>query len=196
VDFLNYRQTTLMRMAEELTDAEKDPVYDGIGMVVSRRTIDFHWYLHSLNIKSFVSGPAPKVREMLAAQPAAVLIPSYRTDWLPKEDHDFIRSRYVPLADDFWVLGKELPAGGGEVEIFRPGRYWIAPPQGSDSADGAIGTVDGVALTTQPVELKTGIHRIATASECRLRVLWVGPKMARINPIGGRDHRLLFVNWY
>jgi hypothetical protein len=71
------------------------------------------------------------VADMLAAKPAAVIMPNYRTDWLRKEDHEFIREHYVPLADDFWVLGKMLPAGGGSFEIIHPGRYQITPKEAS-----------------------------------------------------------------
>ena len=49
------------------------------------------------------------MREMLAVRPAAVVIPNYRTDRLPDEDHAFIGERYVSLSDDFWALGKVLP---------------------------------------------------------------------------------------
>ncbi len=195
LEFRNYRQTTLMHFAEELTDPEKDPVYDGIGMVVTRPSINFHWYLHSLNIRDFINGSVPSVREMLAARPAAVLIPNYRMDWLTKEDHDFIQSRYVPLTDDLWVLGKELPAGGGDIEIVHSGRYTIAPAQASNASE-SVGTLDGVPFTCQPITLNTGIHRIETTPDRRLRVLWAGPRLAQINPLGNRDHHLLFVNWY
>jgi len=115
LDYTNFRQTVLMGRAEDFTDPVKDPVYDAMGMVPTRPSIHFQWYLHSLNIQSFIKGPGPRVREMLAARPAAVFIPNYRTDGLPEEDHAFIRGRYVSLADDFWVLGKVLPAGGGAV---------------------------------------------------------------------------------
>src|SRR5262249_28866552 len=129
------------------TDPEKDRVYDAVGMVPTRRSIDFHWFLHSLNIQQFVNGPGPRVREMLAARPAAVFIPNYRTDWLPKEDHDFIAKRYVAISDDFWVLGKVLPAGGGSFEIVHPGRYRVSSLAGSDLA----GTyLDGWEATMAP----------------------------------------------
>ena len=36
----NSRQTCLMRLAEDLTDPAKDPVFDGVGMVLTRPTID------------------------------------------------------------------------------------------------------------------------------------------------------------
>ena len=192
-DYPNYRQTAFMRLAEDLTDPEKDPVYDGIGMVPTRRSIHFNWYLHSLNIRSFLNGSAPKVCEMLAARPAAVLIQSYRTDWLTKEDHEFIQSRYVPLADDFWVLGKELPAGGGEVEIIHPGRYRIVPLK---TASNAVCSVDGMASAERPVELATGIHRIETGSSQKLMIIWVGPKLDQVPMIGAGDHHKLFVNGY
>ncbi len=211
-DFANLRQERLMNLAEDLTDPRSDPVYDGIGMVPTRSTIGFNWYLHSLNIQSFTTGPGPRVRDMLAARPAAVIIPSYRTDWLPKEDHAFIRKHYVPLADDFWVLGSILPAGGGTFEISHPGRYRISTVQGSDldgtyqndfagvfvpEQDGSLaGTMDGKPLTQAPVELSIGTHRIECASNCQPAVVWMGPRLQRVHRIGPGDHRFLFVNWY
>ena len=63
LDWPNTRQETLMRLAESLTDPEKDPVYDGVGMVPTRPRIHYWWFLHSLNIQSFVKGPGPQVRE-------------------------------------------------------------------------------------------------------------------------------------
>ena len=43
-----------MRLAEDLTSPRGDPVYDGIGMVPTRPSINYHWFLHSLNVKSLV----------------------------------------------------------------------------------------------------------------------------------------------
>jgi hypothetical protein len=149
---------------------------------------------------------------MLAARPAAVFIQSYRTDWLPKEDHDFIRERYVALADDFWVLGKVLPVGGGTFQIFHPGRYRISSLQDSDAAEGCLGgpgrspapsdeasftaTLDGLPVSSRPVVLTVGMHRIECKSDCPLAVVWVGPKRERIGRLSQSDHRLLFANWY
>ncbi len=208
----NLRQEQVMALAEDLTDPLKDPVYDGIGMVLTRPSIHFQWYLHSLNIRSFVKGSGPRVREMLAARPAAVFIPSYRTDWLPEEDHAFIRQHYVHLADDFWVLGKVLPAGGGSFEIDHPGRYRVSALNGSDltgtypegfeslmapKEDGKLsGTLDGALLSGQVVTLTVGSHRIETASDCQPAVVWVGPHLDRLPRIGPGDHQRLFVNWY
>jgi hypothetical protein len=212
LDWPNTRQQDLMRLAEDVTDPEKDPVYDGVGMVPTRPRIHYWWFLHSLNIQSFVKGPGSRVREMLAARPAAVFIPNYRTDWLPEEDHAFVRERYVPLADDFWVLGKVLPAGGGTFEIVHPGHYRISSLQESDLAETCrvsvaqlpvrldegsfTATLDGAPVSSRPVELTVGTHRIQSKPDCQPAVVWVGPNRDRVGRLSQSDHRLLFVNWY
>jgi hypothetical protein len=201
-----------MTLTEDLTDPACDPVYDGIGMVPTRSAVCFHWYLHSLNINTFLDGTGPHVSDILASRPAAVFIPSYRTDWLSDRDHDFVRERYVSLADDFWVLGKVLPTGGGSFEIFHPGRYRISTLKGSDLAgtyelgikglmtpeDGGklAATIDGVGLADRPVQLAAGIHRVECAANCQPAVVWVGPRLNRVHRIGPGDHRVLFYNWY
>jgi hypothetical protein len=216
LEWPNHRQENFMRLAEQLTDPAKDLVYDGIGMVPTRRSIDFQWFLHSLNIRDFRRGGELRVREMLAEQPAAVIIQSYRTSWLPEEDHEFIRERYVPLADDFWVLGKILPPGAGEFEIHHPGRYHIAPKEASNLAGtyeytlaalkeargkkaiepDFVATLDGVPLTNRTVELTVGVHRLETAADVIPTVVWAGPKLKQASRVSDSSDRKLFVNWY
>ena len=201
-----------MTLAEDLTEPCHDRVYDGVGMVPTRRSVHFQWYLHSLNIDKFLDGSFASVREMLCARPPSVFIPSYRTDWLGEDDNEFIKDRYVPLADDFWVLGKVLPEGGGTFEIFHPGRYRISTLKGSDLKDtyelGVKGvmipedpgtltaTLDGEPLCDKPVQLTVGVHRLECSSNCQPAVVWMGPKLNRVHRIGPGDHRALFVNWY
>jgi hypothetical protein len=207
----NSRQRQLMCLAEDLTDPDRDPVYDGIGMVPTRPSIDHQWYIHSLNMGLF-KAPGRRVQDLLATNPAVVFIPSYRTDWLPQADHDFIDKRYVPLADDFWVLGTVLPAGGGTFEIVHSGRYRISSLANSDIAapsgetpDGSKreensgtfgGTIDGAPLPAGPVELTAGSHHIETSGKARPAIVWIGPNLDRIGEIGAGNHRFLFVNWY
>ena len=211
-DWPNSRQTRLMRLAEDLTDPAKDPLFDGIGMVLTRPVIDPRSLLHSLAFESLIKGSGPQVRDMLAARPAAVVIPNYRTDWLPTADQDAIRERYVALADDFMVLGKVLPAGGGTFQTFHPGRYRISSLEQSDLAEACPGgsgrlpapsdkagftaTLDGVPVSIGPVDLTVGSHRIVSKPGCQPAVVWAGPKLDRAGRLSQSDHRLLFANWY
>ena len=203
VYYPNSRQKQLMRLAEQMTDPDKDPVYDGIGMVPTRRSADFYWYLHSLAAQRVNTG----IRDFLQVRPAAVFIRSYRTDWLPEADNQFIDSRYVRLSDEFEVLGMLLPAGGGSFEIFHAGRYCIVPassldPRGhaSDSGNGATETIagflDGIKLSNQPVEFTVGKHQLQTSSNATLAVVWVGPTLNSVPYLTPGDHRFLFQNWY
>jgi hypothetical protein len=211
----NFRQEQLMSLTEDLTDPQRDTFFDGIGMVPTRNLCDVRTFIHGQNLKSLVAGPGPHVRDMLAANPPSVVILSYRTDWLPKEDHEFINQRYVPLAGDFMVLGTLLPPGGGSFEVYHAGRYHITSAAGSNIVGTypepknwkeafaqpqeelpLAGTLDGVPLNGRPIELAVGTHRIACAPDQKAAVAWVGPHLEKIARIPEGDHRFLFVNWY
>jgi hypothetical protein len=206
----NARQIELMRAAEQLTDDVTDPVYDGVGMVPTRPSVHPQWMLHTLNIQSFLQGPGPSVREMLARKPAAVIIPNYRTDWLSSQDHAFIRQRYVTLADDFLLLGTIVPTGQHSFEIFHAGRYRILA-LGSDRVDRAtLGidrrsfersgsaqpTIDGQHVADGSVELSLGIHRLHASKTEAYAIVWLGPRLRELPELKNADHRRLFVNWY
>ena len=212
VDWTNSRQVGLMTLAEDLTDPVKDPVFDGVFLVSTRPIIHPGSFLHSLTVQSLLQKDGNHVADMLAARPAAVIMSNYRTDWLRKADHDYIGQHYVPLADDFWVLGKMLQPGGGDFEIIHPGRYQITPKEASGilgtvktnslgliilpAKTNCVATLDGVPLAGKPVELTVGKHRIETAADCQPAVVWVGPRLERLHPIDDSDHLRLFVNWY
>jgi hypothetical protein len=208
LNWSNGRQIGLMTLAERLTDPIKNKIYDGVGLVVTR-PMNPRWFLHSF---SYVDKSGPKLRKLLTVQPATVIIPNYRTDWLSDKDHAFIRERYVPMADDFWVLGHVLPAGGGEFKIYQKGRYRISSLKGSDIegtyptgyagfmtplVKGEItGTLDGKPLSTQQVELNVGAHYLRCPTNIQPAVVWIGPHMNRIGRVGVGNHDKLFVNWY
>ena len=113
------------------------------------------------------------------------------------------------------VLGNLLPAGGGTFEVYHAGRYRITSAEGSNiigtypepttikeavatpkEVPPLVGTVDGVPLNGQPVELSVGTHRIDCGADHKAAVAWVGPHLKELpRPPGGNRH-LLFVNWY
>jgi hypothetical protein len=180
--------------------------------VPTRPVIDSRAFLHGQNMETYLRGSGPRLRDLLAAHPAAVIIPNYRTDWLEDGDHTFIREHYVSLADDFLVLGKVLAPGGGSFAILHPGRYRIATYRASDLAgtyaDGlkgllsppeegkVAGRLDGTELTQQAVELAAGTHRLECPPDCQPTVVWLGPRLDRPGKLAQADHQLLFVNWY
>jgi hypothetical protein len=200
---LNFRQERLMRLAEDLTDATHDGVYNAVGMIPTRSL----W----LNLNGVNHGPGPTLPDLLTVSPPSVIIPNYGSDGLPVSDKNQIREKYVSLADDFLVMGKVLPAGGGSFEIHHAGRYRISTLKGSDVAgtyklglEGAVapedagtltGTLDGAPLTNRPVQLAAGPHRIDCAPDTQAVVVWVGPRLDRIHRIGPGDPRLLFYSW-
>lgn len=208
LDWQNGRQNALMALAEDITTPVEDKIYDGVGMTITRPT-NPNWLLHTF---TFVNQSEIPLRKLLTKEPAAVIIPNYRTDWLSEDDHAFIRSRYVPFADDFWVLGETLPAGGGEFQIYKKGHYWISTLEGSDIKgtypagvaglftnwdDGKItAMLDGESLTNQRVELNVGAHHLQCPSNCQPAIVWIGPERSRIPRMGDREHQRLFVNWY
>ena len=210
--FTNYHQEARMRLAEGLTDPARDAIYDGVGMISCRPAVGFGWVLPNVAQHDTGMTEGARWKGLLATQPPAAILPNYRTDQLPAECHTYIKEHYVPLSDDFWVLGKVLPAGGGRFDIAHGGRYRIASLKGSDLAgtypaglagllapqeEGSLtGTLDGLPLSNRPVELKAGAHTIATKADERPTVVWVGSKQDRLGRLGESDHRFLFIKWY
>lgn len=196
LDWPNDRQVRLMRAAEALTDPARDPVYDGTGMVPTRESIGYQWILHSLGMQAMLDGKVPSVAEMLRQKPAPALIRNYRSDWLPESDQRFIAERYIPLADDFLVLGQVLPAGGGTYAVLHAGRYRVYGMADGGLRELSEATVDGQPAGELPVELAVGAHEIRCPPDIQPVVLWVGPNLRGLPDLGDGDHRRLFVNWY
>jgi len=196
VDWSNRRQRVLMSSAEALTDPVRDPVYDAIGMVPTRRSVGFYWYLHSLNIQSFAENKIPSVPQMLDANPPAVFIPSYRTDWLSNVEMEFIKKRYIPLSDDFWVLGQILPIGGGSFDVVHSGRYQLFGLHNGKRQPIQNAKMDRQALASSVVELGRGRHNLESNSDFPPAVVWIGPALEHLPDLGTGNHNGLFVNWY
>lgn len=192
----NDRQERLMSLAESMTDPMRDRVFDATGMVVSRKSIHFQWYLHSLNLASFSAARGTDIPSLLQARPASVIIPNYRTDWLRKVDWDFIKSRYLPLADDFWVLGTVIKQGGGDCKIHHPGRYLLLGLEDGRIGPLSKGEVDGRPIGPKPIWLETGSHMVNSGSSVQAIILWVGPNLDSIPKLDSGNHQLLFQNWY
>ena len=192
LDYTNARQLKLASTAEAMTDPAHDRVYDGSGLVVTRDSIGYYLYLHSLTIRNFRNGNYPTVRSMLESRPASVLLPSYRTTWLPEPDQLFIRANYIPLSPDFLVLGADLPSTGA-WRCLKTGRYSVLVTP-SDCAD--LVRVDGHPAPRQPVTLDNGAHFFTMPVDARVRVVWVGPTLNGPPDLGPGAMERTFINFY
>ncbi len=192
LNYTNARQLELAAAAEAMTDPIHDRVYDGAGLVVTRDSIGYHMYLHSLTIRNFWRGTYPTVRSMLESHPASVLLPNYRTSWLREADQVFIRDHYIALSPDFLVLGAEISATG-TWRCLKQGRYCVlvVPP---DCAD--LVQVDGRRPPRRPVVFDEGPHFFDLPPNVRSRVVWVGPKLDRPPGLGPGAWQETFVNFY
>ncbi len=183
----NDRQHTVTALAETMTDPEKDRVYAASGLVLTRDSVGYAWFLHTLLMKRFYDGTYPTVRATLAKQPASVFIPSYRTDWLHPSDRMYIAGHYLPLADDFWVLGQVLPSGGGVFECQHAGRYAIT--HGRD----AQLVVDDQPLDASDVrEFTRGTHHVESSTRFPTTMRWLGPNLKALPALPPGNHSTLF----
>lgn len=214
---LNFGQERLMSLTEDLTDPQKDTVFDGIGMVPTRKVCDMRTFIHGQQFLNLVknSPGGMNIRNFLAANPPSVVILSYRTEWFSDEDRDFLQERYVSIDDDFMVLGSQLPAGGGTFQVYHAGRYRITSAEGSNivgtydepkrikdlfapqrDVPPLVGTIDGIPLNDKPVELSVGMHRIECSADTKAAVVWVGPHLDKMPRAPGQNRHTLFENWY
>jgi len=157
-----------------------------------------------------------KMRGFLQENPPSIVILNYRTEWMSDADKEFLRQRYVAIADDFMVLGSQLPAGGGTFEVFHAGRYRITSAEDSniigtydapkslkeavlqkkEEVPPLVGTIDGKPFDGKPVELSVGTHRVECTADRKAAVEWVGPHADSLPRLLGMNRHSLFQNWY
>lgn len=180
----NDRQQELMRLAEYLTDPMRDEVFDLAGLVPTRRSISYMWFVNLTNFQAFQNDPA------LSENPPAVVIPNYRVGYLSDNQRKLLKSNYRPLANDFLVLGSDLPPGGGTWICRHPGRYVLGAKGNHNSL-----RINGVPATPGVRVFEAGSHRIEADTSSAPFVSWVGPsaesievdpgQMARVFPLPG-----------
>lgn len=187
----NERQMELATTAERLTDPVEHAVFDGSGLVPTRHPPGRNWLIHTFTIDAFRNGTFPPIRAQLAEGRTPVIIPNYRTSWLPAEDHQYIRQHYVPLAGDLLVAGTVLTgAGTAQWDCPVAGRYYVA--YGGSHPPPAL---DGKPLARGIAILGKGPHTFESGGGT-VYVVWVGPTLGAPPAIGPGDASRVFVNWY
>lgn len=190
-DMSNERQMRVATLAEGLTDPSRHRVFDGSGLVPTRKPLGYLWLIHTFTIRPLSDGTWPSIRSQLAAFEVPVILPNYRTSWLPEPDLRFIAAHYIALAQDFLVLGTRMDKGEGRWEALAAGNYFIqAQGEGETWIE-----VDGQRVERGPRHLERGSHHFRFPTQQTLTVIWNGPH-------GGPPPRLentpqpLFLNWY
>ncbi len=197
LELSNDRQELLMTTAEVMTDPLKDRVYDAAGLVPTRQSIGRYWFLHSLNLEYFRNGTWTSVQSMMTSNPPSVIIPNYRTNWLGEGDWSFIRSHFVPLSDDFWVLGGAIPQGDGAWNCLHGGKYLVLVQLTGGFRPPALLQVDGVQVPpATPFELGRGSHHLGLPAGASGVIVWVGPQLNKLPSLPPNDHNRVFANWY
>lgn len=194
VDMDNERQRQIIGLAEALTDPAIHRVFDGSGLVSTRMPIGEHWHIHTFTIRNWSDGTWTPVRTLLERNPTPVVLPNYRTDWLPKADKEFINSHYVALAEDIMVLGCIRPGETFEWKVLAEGRYSVTllgVPQGGARSL----AIDGRPAQEGIQVLSRGSHTFGGPAGSGVQVVWVGPNLQSL-PFASRAPHPLFVNWY
>ncbi len=188
----NQRQVQVMDLAEALTDPAKHRVLDGSGLVPTRYPAGRQWIIHSFTIRRLTDGTWPSVRQLITENEIPVILPSYRTSWLPEEDWKVIRANYLPLAEDFMVLGT---IGQGGTHAWTPlaeGRYTVLLDGDASSQELKI---DGREVHAGTMVLSRAPHSFEFNPKAKLVVIWMGPSIANPPRLAPAPHPL-FVNWY
>lgn len=175
----NDRQVELMSLAEHFT-SPGDRVFDAAGLVPGRESIQPTWYVTLGNAPHLRTDPARRYETLFRAHTPAVLIPTYRMGYLDADTQAFLKGHYVPLAEDFWVLGGVYPGPGGSWECLLQGRYWVSMP----AADGSSLLIDGVPVQLGAHEFPKGIHAVSTPPGARAIIFWLGPKLSEPPLVG------------
>ena len=174
----NHRQLQLMKAAAALTDPATDRVFDAAGLVPGREAVAPTWFIHLMNAPLLREEGPNSLYSRFVAHPPAVLIPSYRWNYLGRPTLEFIRENYRPLAPDLWVPGAQLQDGDGSWTCILAGRYWVS------GAESGGFTCDGVAVAPGAAEFSRGDHACSVPAGTRVQLAWLGPDLDRPLELG------------
>jgi hypothetical protein len=187
----NSRQTVLMDRAADLTDPITDAVYDGAGLVPTRRSVGYYWFVNIMNVQRYRSGAIPTFRSEALRDAPAVILPTYRLSYLAPEDIQFIQANYLALAGDFLVLGDVSKDDDHSWTCLHAGRYEVM--QSREAPRNAWLRLDGQAASAGVRFFTKGIHHIEASPGTTPRILWVGPKLdTSVSLQGGRPLQGIF----
>ena len=174
----NHRQLQLMETAAALTAPGTDRVFDAAGLVPGREAIAPTWFIHLMNAPSLRQEGPGSLHERFVEHPPAVVIPSYRMNYLSRPTLEFIREHYLPIAPDLWVPGAQLDDSRASWTCILAGRYWV-----SGAESGGL-RCDGAAVAPGASEFSRGDHTCTVPTGTRVTLTWIGPGLVRPPELG------------
>ena len=171
----NDRQVQLMSWTERLTDPASDTVFDGAGLVPTRRSPMSMWFVNLTNLDGFRGSLGGTLDQVILRDAPPVLIPTYRFNSLTREDLEAVQQNYLGLAPDLLVLGRDLHQGAQVWECRHPGRYALV--LGASTPSEGTFEVDGHSISPGIYSFRAGSHNLLVPSAGRARVEWVGPTL-------------------
>lgn len=174
----NHRQLQLMEAAAALTDPATDRVFDAVGLVPGREAVAPTWFIHLMNAPSLRKAGPNSLHARFVEHPPAVVIPSYRMNYLDHDTLKFILENYLPLAPDLLVPGAQLDDRDGSWTCILAGRYWV-----SGVESGSL-RCDGAAVAPGASEFSSGDHSCTVSPGTRAKLAWLGPSLVRPPELG------------
>jgi hypothetical protein len=192
-DMSNERQMQVVTLAENLTDPKRHRVFDGAGLVPTRDPIGFYWLIHTFTVRPLMDGTWPSIRSQLDAQEVPVILSSYRTNWITVPDRRFIEAHYLPLTQDFQLVGTRLEKGEGRWTALASGNYFLSV-EGAGASEAWV-EVDGQRVPPGSHHLSRGPHHFRFPAQLTLTAIWCGPQCTG-PPSLENTSRALFETWY
>ncbi len=168
----NTRQVQLMEAAENLTDPARDRVYDSAGLVPTRKSIGYMWFMNIANVDAYKNGTLTPFMTTFRANPPAVVIPTYRFSYMDAADLKEIERDYIALAPDLWVAGHVFAQSDESWVCKVPGRYRFKI---LSEAEGLEPMLDGSPLPSGPIQLSEGPHAWHSGKGAQTIAVRVGP---------------------
>jgi hypothetical protein len=169
----NRHQLALLGKIEQYSGPD-DVVIDGSGSALFRDHGSYYWYHGSAHRRMFSSYFENELLRDYRDSRALLWIRDLRQRKLPQPVKQYFAEHYVHVDGDLYALGFEAGVAGEgdaprEVEIVRPGDYFVLEAAASQRArvvtptrDGAATglVLDGRAVSGGRVRLEAGRHRV------------------------------------
>jgi hypothetical protein len=94
-------------------------------MLPSRPPVHAGWYLYNAKMPKYYIGKMSFYSDIIKDRLPSVVLTNYRWQWLREHDLQTLKRFYLPVDNQFWVLGVKLSGSEGYFTIAKKGTYSI-----------------------------------------------------------------------